>query len=239
MAPPAGQIESTKSLLCGFEANPDQCRAEATLPADKMVVYGVFPADVPPPVLGITLSTSVKFDRSLSVGATSDTAAITLAGSAAGLIPQPGAKGENSAGASVNVLRTDHRVSAVVDADRLLDRAIGHESGLDLLPRLRKVYGSVTIGDPRKAGTLIGPLYGSAILTTLRLKQAAGPLSPDDLAALEQYLGRPDEGYKCLAYFQLRAVWRTASRRLGLIGTSSRSSASVSLISGIRVGLPA
>ena len=36
----------------------------------------------------------------------------------------------------------------------------------------------------------------------------------EQLAALEQYLGRPDEGYKSLAYFQLRAVWRAAARRL-------------------------
>lgn len=123
VAPPAGQIEATKSLLCSFEANPQQCRTDATLPPDKIVVYGVFPADVPPPVLGITLATSVNFDRSLSVGATSETAAITLAGSAAGLIPQPGAKGENSAGASVNVLSTNHRVSSVVDASASLKAA--------------------------------------------------------------------------------------------------------------------
>ncbi|WP_165456768.1 leukotoxin LktA family filamentous adhesin [Aquabacterium lacunae] len=120
VVPPAGQIEATKSLLCAFEANPQQCRQDATLPPDKVVMYGVFPADVPPPVLGITPATSVAFDRSLSVDATSETMAITLAGSAAGLIPQPGAKGENSAGASVNVLSTDHRVSALVDASATL-----------------------------------------------------------------------------------------------------------------------
>jgi aldehyde dehydrogenase (NAD+) len=32
----------------------------------------------------------------------------------------------------------------------------------DLVPRLRKVYGSVSIGDPRKDGTLIGPLIDRA-----------------------------------------------------------------------------
>lgn len=36
----------------------------------------------------------------------------------------------------------------------------------------------------------------------------------EQYAALEQYLGRPDEGYKSLAYFQLRALWRTGSKRL-------------------------
>lgn len=36
----------------------------------------------------------------------------------------------------------------------------------------------------------------------------------EQYAALEQYLGRPDEGYKSLAYFQLRALWRAGSKRL-------------------------
>jgi NAD-dependent aldehyde dehydrogenases len=40
-----------------------------------------------------------------------------------------------------------------------LRRLIVHDSVYDsLLPKLRKVYGSVTIGDPREAGTLVGPL---------------------------------------------------------------------------------
>jgi aldehyde dehydrogenase (NAD+) len=40
-----------------------------------------------------------------------------------------------------------------------LRRLIVHDSVYDeLLTKLRKVYGSVTIGDPREAGTLVGPL---------------------------------------------------------------------------------
>jgi aldehyde dehydrogenase (NAD+) len=40
-----------------------------------------------------------------------------------------------------------------------LRRLIVHDSVYDeLLPKLRKVYGSVAIGDPREAGTLVGPL---------------------------------------------------------------------------------
>ena len=35
----------------------------------------------------------------------------------------------------------------------------------------------------------------------------------EQMAALEQYLGRADEGYKCLAYYQLKGLWRAASRR--------------------------
>jgi len=52
------------------------------------------------------------------------------------------------------------------------------------------------------------------LLDRLKLQEGATMRVEEQLAALEQYLGRPDEGHKCLAYFQLRAVWRTASRRL-------------------------
>jgi hypothetical protein len=38
------------------------------------------------------------------------------------------------------------------------------------------------------------------------------------MAALEQYLGRADEGYKSLAYYQLRALWRAACKRLEQFG---------------------
>jgi aldehyde dehydrogenase (NAD+) len=44
-----------------------------------------------------------------------------------------------------------------------LRRLIVHESVYDtLVPRLAKVYGSVAIGDPREAGTLVGPLIDAA-----------------------------------------------------------------------------
>jgi hypothetical protein len=52
------------------------------------------------------------------------------------------------------------------------------------------------------------------LLDRLKLQEGATMRVEEQLAALEQYLGRPEEGHKCLAYFQLRAVWRTASRRL-------------------------
>jgi len=52
------------------------------------------------------------------------------------------------------------------------------------------------------------------LLDRLKLQEGATMRVEEQLAALEQYLGRPDEGYKCLAYFQLRAVWRGAARRL-------------------------
>lgn len=52
------------------------------------------------------------------------------------------------------------------------------------------------------------------LLDRLKLQEGATMRVEEQLGALEQYLGRPDEGHKCLAYFQLRAVWRAASRRL-------------------------
>jgi chromosome segregation ATPase len=52
------------------------------------------------------------------------------------------------------------------------------------------------------------------LLDRLKLQEGATMRVEEQLAALEHYLGRPEEGYKCLAYFQLRAVWRGAARRL-------------------------
>lgn len=52
------------------------------------------------------------------------------------------------------------------------------------------------------------------LLDRLKLQEGATMRVEEQLAALEQYLGRPDEGYKSLAYFQLKAVWRAAARRL-------------------------
>ena len=52
------------------------------------------------------------------------------------------------------------------------------------------------------------------LLDRLKLQEGATMRLEEQLAALEQYLGRPEEGLKCLAYYQLRAVWRGAARRL-------------------------
>jgi len=52
------------------------------------------------------------------------------------------------------------------------------------------------------------------LLDRLKLQEGATMRVEEQMAALEQYLGRPEEGYKCLAYFQLRALWRAAARRL-------------------------
>jgi hypothetical protein len=52
------------------------------------------------------------------------------------------------------------------------------------------------------------------LLDRLKLQEGATMRVEEQLDALEQYLGRPAEGYKCLAYFQLRAVWRAAAGRI-------------------------
>jgi len=52
------------------------------------------------------------------------------------------------------------------------------------------------------------------LLDRLKLQEGSTMRVEEQLAALEQYLGRPEEGAKCLAYFQLRAVWRAAAGRV-------------------------
>lgn len=52
------------------------------------------------------------------------------------------------------------------------------------------------------------------LLDRLKLQEGATMRVEEQLAALEQYLGRPDEGFKSLAFFQLQALWRAASRRV-------------------------
>ncbi|HET7203270.1 MAG TPA: hypothetical protein VFI92_07870 [Steroidobacteraceae bacterium] len=56
------------------------------------------------------------------------------------------------------------------------------------------------------------------LLDRLKLQEGSTMRVEEQMTALEQYLGRPDEGYKCLAYFRLRVLWRTASRRLEQFG---------------------
>jgi hypothetical protein len=57
------------------------------------------------------------------------------------------------------------------------------------------------------------------LLDRLKLQEGSTMRVEEQLANLEQYLGRPEEGQKCLVYFQLRAVWRSASRRLEQFAT--------------------
>jgi hypothetical protein len=57
------------------------------------------------------------------------------------------------------------------------------------------------------------------LLDRLKLQEGSTVRVEEQLAGLEQYLGRPEEGNKCLAYFQLRSVWRSASHRLEQFAT--------------------
>jgi hypothetical protein len=56
------------------------------------------------------------------------------------------------------------------------------------------------------------------LLDRLKLQEGATMRVEEQMAALEQYLGRADEGYKSLAYYQLRALWRAACKRLEQFG---------------------
>ena len=56
------------------------------------------------------------------------------------------------------------------------------------------------------------------LLDRLKLQEGATMRVEEQLATLEAYLGRPEEGHKSLAYFQLKALWRVASRRLEQFG---------------------
>jgi len=52
------------------------------------------------------------------------------------------------------------------------------------------------------------------LLDRLKLQEGATMRVEEQYSALEQYLGRPGEAYKSLAYFQLKALWRAATKRL-------------------------
>jgi hypothetical protein len=56
------------------------------------------------------------------------------------------------------------------------------------------------------------------LLDRLKLQEGATMRVEEQMAALEQYLGRAEEGYKSLAYYQLKALWRAACKRLEQFG---------------------
>ncbi len=56
------------------------------------------------------------------------------------------------------------------------------------------------------------------LLDRLKLQEGATMRVEEQLATLEDYLGRPEEGYKNLTYFQLKGLWRAASKRLERFG---------------------
>lgn len=56
------------------------------------------------------------------------------------------------------------------------------------------------------------------LLDRLKLQEGSTMRVEEQMAALEQYLGRPEHGSKCLAYFQLKALWRASAGRLEQFG---------------------
>jgi hypothetical protein len=52
------------------------------------------------------------------------------------------------------------------------------------------------------------------LLDRLKLQEGATMRVEEQIATLETYLGRPEEGQKSLLYFQLKALWRIASQRV-------------------------
>jgi hypothetical protein len=56
------------------------------------------------------------------------------------------------------------------------------------------------------------------LLDRLKLQEGATMRVEEQLSTLERYLGRPEEGMKCLAHYQLRAVWREAAARVEHFG---------------------
>lgn len=52
------------------------------------------------------------------------------------------------------------------------------------------------------------------LLDRLKLQEGSTMRVEEQLATLEDWLGRPEEGRRSLVYFQLKGLWRTASRRL-------------------------
>jgi aldehyde dehydrogenase (NAD+) len=75
-----------------------------------------------------------------------------------------------------------------------LRRLFVHESVYDqLVPRLKAAYASVTVGDPREANTLVGPLIDEASFTRMQralatAKAAGGAITGGDR------VGKPDAG---------------------------------------------
>jgi aldehyde dehydrogenase (NAD+) len=75
-----------------------------------------------------------------------------------------------------------------------LRRLFVHESVYDtLVPRLKKAYASVTVGDPREAGTLVGPLIDEAALTRMQAALAAAKAAGGTVTGGER-VGKPEAG---------------------------------------------
>jgi aldehyde dehydrogenase (NAD+) len=75
-----------------------------------------------------------------------------------------------------------------------LRRLFVHESVYDtFVPRLKAAYASVSVGDPREAGTLVGPLIDEAAFTRMQRALAAAKEAGGTVTGGER-VGKPDAG---------------------------------------------
>ena len=75
-----------------------------------------------------------------------------------------------------------------------LRRLFVQESVYDtLVPRLKKAYASVTVGDPRETGTLVGPLIDEAAFTRMQRALAAAKAAGGTVTGGDR-VGSPDGG---------------------------------------------
>ena len=75
-----------------------------------------------------------------------------------------------------------------------LRRLFVHESVYDtLVPRLKKAYASVTVGDPRETSTLVGPLIDEAAFTRMQRALAAAKAAGGTVTGGDR-VGSPDGG---------------------------------------------
>lgn len=88
-----------------------------------------------------------------------------------------------------------------------LRRLFVHESIYDkLVPRLRKVYSSVTIGDPRETGVLVGPLIDEAAFQNMeRALNEARALGATITGGVRQTTGSTDAYYVAPALVEMTA----------------------------------
>jgi aldehyde dehydrogenase (NAD+) len=77
-----------------------------------------------------------------------------------------------------------------------LRRLFVHEAVYDqLLPRLKAAYGSVPVGDPRDAATLVGPLIGARAFTAMQEALAEARAAGGIVSGGERVEGGPGEAF--------------------------------------------
>src|SRR4029077_4522999 len=75
-----------------------------------------------------------------------------------------------------------------------LRRLFVHESVYDtFVPRLKAAYASVTVGDPREASTLVGPLIDEAAFTRMQRALAAAKAAGGIVTGGDR-IGKPESG---------------------------------------------